>query len=1275
MKRKELLAKSLAVGLAVAMAASSMSTPGGLLAPIEVMAEEKPISADDFEITAGDQILIAGDEGVSATVTAKDTITGYDVSKLTLSYKKAGTDEDVEAVDGKLTESGKYDVYITADAVSDSYGVIADPAKVGTVTVYGKLTAAVAELSYTVASTDDEEVEFTPGTDKAKSDVTVKAGGNPLKVVDALPEYDETMTETSAAITAPVEDGAVEKYVLVKKDGQVYASNKITVDFDVTAPVLAVPVVKDITHNSVKIEVKLTDDSKANETGHTLAYALIQSASMGSATQETGRLTDGAAEISLTGLESGKEYTGYKVIVTDEANNSVEAAVPTFTTKAFQGTLIIKKSGTKVDDGYQPTEGETLTAEIDGGDGTKTPSYVWKKGDAEIDGATSAEYTVKAADVGATLTVVATVDGKTQELTTGVVKADERKTPDTSNFSFKKTVLMTTEVAGNIAGELDGKAITLTTVEYKKADAEDSTYTTTAPTESGAYNVRVSGDATSDYKAFSDVVLNGTISVYKELASEATFTYNTDKSDTDKFNTDVTVESSGNQVQVIDAVELPAFSSVALKDTDTVLKPSADGDKTVWILVSASGQIYAKQVTLHFDATKPTVNVSVDTTDVQAVMTVDANDNMTAKNSLTYTLTVTKDGATDPVAGTTVGADGICTISGLDRGATYNYTLTVSDEAGNETIYTDSFTMSENAALTGTLSITGATGAPKPGDTLSADIADGDGNASYTYQWYRKTSSGAPVEIDGATAQTYEVTAGDVGCMLSVTVSAEDNGETKSLSKSTLTVVKKNGKDLTGLTFAFDEETRVLTLTLPGGVDAAELEYTKDNGTTWMPLAGTTIQIDSAAYGAGVIQVRAKETDEANAGTAVPYNAAIAAASGGDTPDTPSNPGNTGGSGSSGGSSGGSSSSGTSTPSTETKPDGTTVTTTEEKKPDGTTVTTTEEKKPDGSTTTTTEEKKPDGTTVTTTEAKKADGSTVTAVEEKKTDGTSVTTTKEQNKDGSTKTAVEEKKADGSATTKTEEKKADGTTLTGVEEKKTDGSATAKVSLENKDAGVQATVDVAKDTKGKVTDATAQVTQVVPDKTPVVSATTVNQITAAAGTKDVVVTQKVVDADGKTICNVTVNLSDLEVGNDMKVLKLNKKTGEKSLINKSVYTVDEDGSVVLADLKKANYVLVTAEEEAAFSKKVVSTIKVKQSKKSLKAGKKTKIALSDKLNKDNVAKITYTTSKKSVATVNKNGTISAKKAGKVTIKAKVTLKNGKTKTVKMTVTVKPKKNK
>ena len=38
----------------------------------------------------------------------------------------------------------------------------------------------------------------------------------------------------------------------------------------------------------------------------------------------------------------------------------------------------------------------------------------------------------------------------------------------------------------------------------------------------------------------------------------------------------------------------------------------------------------------------------------------------------------------------------------------------------------------------------------------------------------------------------------------------------------------------------------------------------------------------------------------------------------------------------------------------------------------------------------------------------------------------------------------------------------------------------------------------------------------------------------------------------------------------------------------------------------------------------------------------------------------------------KNGTVKAKKPGKVTVKAKVALRNGKTKTVKMTLTVKKK---
>ena len=51
-----------------------------------------------------------------------------------------------------------------------------------------------------------------------------------------------------------------------------------------------------------------------------------------------------------------------------------------------------------------------------------------------------------------------------------------------------------------------------------------------------------------------------------------------------------------------------------------------------------------------------------------------------------------------------------------------------------------------------------------------------------------------------------------------------------------------------------------------------------------------------------------------------------------------------------------------------------------------------------------------------------------------------------------------------------------------------------------------------------------------------------------------------------------------------------------------------------------------------------------------------------------VKKITYKSSKKSIAKVSKNGKITGKKAGTAAIKAKITLKNGMKKTVCESIT-------
>ena len=74
----------------------------------------------------------------------------------------------------------------------------------------------------------------------------------------------------------------------------------------------------------------------------------------------------------------------------------------------------------------------------------------------------------------------------------------------------------------------------------------------------------------------------------------------------------------------------------------------------------------------------------------------------------------------------------------------------------------------------------------------------------------------------------------------------------------------------------------------------------------------------------------------------------------------------------------------------------------------------------------------------------------------------------------------------------------------------------------------------------------------------------------------------------------------------------------------------------------------------------------------MKDGAKTTFAFGKDLNKENLKSIKYVSSKKSVAAIDKNGKIKAKKAGQTVVKAVVTLKDGTKKTVKTVITVKAK---
>ena len=227
--------------------------------------------------------------------------------------------------------------------------------------------------------------------------------------------------------------------------------------------------------------------------------------------------------------------------------------------------------------------------------------------------------------------------------------------------------------------------------------------------------------------------------------------------------------------------------------------------------------------------------------------------------------------------------------------------------------------------------------------------------------------------------------------------------------------------------------------------------------------------------------------------------------------------------------------------------------------------------------------------------------------------------------------------------------------------------------FENIAKDTNATLTVEKNDKGEVTDARAQLDKTVKNasetKKTTISSDVVAKLVKEAGTSDITITQTTKNASGKVMNSVSVNAKDLQAGKKLTLVKVDKKTGEKVLISSRTYKVSKDGTVT-ADTKDAgDYVLLNEKDAKALSSKILKGVALKDTKKTVANGKKAKVTFDKNLNMENVKKITYTSSKKSVVTVNKNGTIVAKKAGKAVVKVKVTLKNGKTKTVKMTIKV------
>lgn len=210
----------------------------------------------------------------------------------------------------------------------------------------------------------------------------------------------------------------------------------------------------------------------------------------------------------------------------------------------------------------------------------------------------------------------------------------------------------------------------------------------------------------------------------------------------------------------------------------------------------------------------------------------------------------------------------------------------------------------------------------------------------------------------------------------------------------------------------------------------------------------------------------------------------------------------------------------------------------------------------------------------------------------------------------------------------------------------------------------EASVTITKDAQGNVTSAKATVS----GSKGTLTADVVKQLTEAAGTEDLTIIVQVKNANGDVKYTVSVSAKNVKNNKSLKAFVVNRKTGEYELINSKTYKA-EDGNLNASFGKKGDYVLLTTKEAARIEKEILKTIAPKKTKATVKKGKTTEFKLDSKLNQNNVKKVTYKTSKKSIATVNKNGKIKANRKGTVTIKATVTLKNEKTKTVSMKIAV------
>ena len=489
------------------------------------------------------------------------------------------------------------------------------------------------------------------------------------------------------------------------------------------------------------------------------------------ATGATYTLTQSDVSTTITVIASYTDGQG-----TAESVSSAGVGPIANLNNAPTGTVTI--SGT-------PTEDQTLTAgnTLADADGMGAVSYQWQRDGSDIGGATGGTYTLTQADVGSTITVIASyIDGQgTAESATSagvgpVVNVNDAPTGSVtiSGTPTEDQVL----TAGNTLADEDG--LGPITYQWQRGGvdiggATGSTYTLTQADVGTTITVIASytdGQSTAESAASAGV---GPVANVNDAPTGS-----------------VTISGTPTEDQVLTAGN-------TLADEDGLGAISYQWQRDGSDIVGATGATY----TLTQSDVSTTITVIASYTDGQgtaeSVSSAGVGPIANLNNAPTGTVTISGTPTEDQTltAGNTLAdADGMGAVSyqwqrdGSDIGGATGgtYTLTQADVGSTITViasYIDGQGTAESATSAGVGPVVNVNDAPTGSVTISGTptedqvltagntLADEDGLGPITYQWQR-----GGVDIGGATGSTYTLTQADVGTTITVIASYTDGQST-----------------------------------------------------------------------------------------------------------------------------------------------------------------------------------------------------------------------------------------------------------------------------------------------------------------------------------------------------------------------------------------------------------------------------------------------------------------------------------------------------------------